>query len=60
MMFLNGSEFIDFLQELTGIEEKLIPNPHFIGGGLHQTYKDGFLKIHAYFANIQKQILIGG
>ena len=49
MMFLNGSEFIDFLQELTGIKEKLIPDPHFIGGGLHQTYKDGFLKIHADF-----------
>ena len=49
LMLLNGSEFLDFLQELSGIKEKLIPDPHFIGGGLHQTYKGGFLKIHADF-----------
>ena len=48
-MFLNSSEFLDFLQELSGINEKLIPDPHFIGGGLHQTYRGGFLKVHADF-----------
>ena len=44
--FLNGSEFIDFLQEITSIKEPLIPDPHFIGGGLHESKKGGFLKIH--------------
>ncbi len=44
--FLNGSEFIDFLQQITSIKEPLIPDPHFIGGGLHQSKKGGFLKIH--------------
>ena len=49
LMYLNSSEFIDFLQDLSGINEKLIPDPHFIGGGLHQTYRGGFLKVHADF-----------
>ena len=49
LSFLNSSEFIDFLQELTSVEEPLIPDPHFIGGGLHQIRKGGFLKVHADF-----------
>ena len=40
--FLNSYQFIDFLQKLTGIEEKLIPDPYFFGGGLHQIKKGGF------------------
>ena len=36
LSFLNSSEFIDFLQELTSVEEPLIADPHFCGGGLHQ------------------------
>ncbi|MBA87551.1 MAG: proline hydroxylase [Euryarchaeota archaeon] len=44
--YLNSSEFIDFLQELTSIKESLIPDPHFLGGGLHLSKKGGFLKIH--------------
>ena len=47
--FLNSYQFIDFLQKLTGIEEKLIPDPYFFGGGLHQIKKGGFLKVHADF-----------
>ena len=47
--FLNSSEFLNFLQDLTGIKEKLVPDPYFFGGGLHQIKKGGFLKIHADF-----------
>ena len=47
--FLNSYQFINFLQKLTGIEEKLIPDPYFFGGGLHQIKKGGFLKVHADF-----------
>lgn len=47
--FLNSEPFLMFLQELTGIEEKLMPDPYFEGGGFHQTKRGGFLKIHADF-----------
>ncbi len=47
--YLNSSEFIDFLQVVTSINEPLIGDPHLIGGGLHQTRKGGLLKIHADF-----------
>jgi Rps23 Pro-64 3,4-dihydroxylase Tpa1-like proline 4-hydroxylase len=45
----NSSAFVDFLQVLTGIEEPLIPDPHYRGGGLHQITPGGYLKIHADF-----------
>ncbi|MEB3359568.1 MAG: 2OG-Fe(II) oxygenase [Synechococcales bacterium] len=44
----NSSTFIEFLERLTGIEG-IIPDPHFVGGGLHQIERGGFLKIHADF-----------
>ncbi len=44
----NGQVFVDFLEELTGIDG-LIPDPHYVGGGLHQIGPGGFLKIHADF-----------
>jgi Rps23 Pro-64 3,4-dihydroxylase Tpa1-like proline 4-hydroxylase len=47
--FLNSEPFLLFLQELTGIEETLVPDPYFEGGGFHQTKPGGFLKIHADF-----------
>lgn len=47
--FLNSEPFLLFLQELTGIEETLTPDPYFEGGGFHQTKAGGFLKIHADF-----------
>lgn len=47
--FLNSEPFLDFLQEITGIEERLLPDPYFEGGGFHQTKPGGFLKIHADF-----------
>ncbi len=44
----NSATFINFLEKLTGISA-LIPDPHYIGGGLHQIERGGFLKIHADF-----------
>ena len=45
---LNSSTFLDFLEQLTGIDG-LISDPHFAGGGLHQIEKGGYLKIHIDF-----------
>ncbi len=45
---LNSSPFLRFLEQITGIEG-LIPDPHLVGGGLHQIERGGFLKIHADF-----------
>lgn len=45
---LNSSTFIKFLETLTGIDG-LIPDPHFVGGGLHQIERGGFLKMHVDF-----------
>jgi Rps23 Pro-64 3,4-dihydroxylase Tpa1-like proline 4-hydroxylase len=45
---LNSSAFVDFLERLTGIEG-LVPDPHFVGGGLHQIESGGHLKVHADF-----------
>ncbi len=44
----NSATFINFLEKLTGITG-LIPDPHYLGGGLHQIERGGFLKIHADF-----------
>ena len=45
---LNSAPFIDFLERLTGIDG-LVPDPHFVGGGLHQIERGGHLKVHADF-----------
>ena len=45
---LNGSVFLQFLEQLTGIDG-LIPDPYFGGGGLHQIERGGYLKVHADF-----------
>lgn len=45
---LNSSVVVNFLEALTGIE-RIIPDPHFWGGGLHQIKRGGFLKVHADF-----------
>jgi hypothetical protein len=49
MAEFNSSAFVDFLQILTAIEEPLIPDPHFRGGGLHQIEPGGYLEVHADF-----------
>ncbi|MEL7020013.1 MAG: 2OG-Fe(II) oxygenase [Bacteroidota bacterium] len=54
MHFLNSEPFLMFLQELTGIEEILTPDPYFEGGGYHESKRGGFLKIHADFNKHKK------
>jgi hypothetical protein len=45
---LNSRQFILFLETLTGIEN-LIPDPFYIGGGVHTSGKGDFLHVHADF-----------
>jgi Rps23 Pro-64 3,4-dihydroxylase Tpa1-like proline 4-hydroxylase len=47
--YLNSQPFLEFLQILTGIEEKLIGDPYYLGGGLHEIKRGGLLKVHADF-----------
>lgn len=47
--YLNSEPFLLFLQELTGIEETLMPDPYLFGGGYHEIKPGGLLKIHADF-----------
>jgi hypothetical protein len=49
----NASTFTSFLERLTGIAG-LIPDPHLKGGGLHQTRRGGFLKVHADFNRYER------
>lgn len=44
----NSRAFILFLEEMTGIEG-LIPDPYFMGAGIHKTLNGGHLDIHADF-----------
>lgn len=45
---LNSKPVLLFLQELTGIRG-LIPDPYFMGGGIHRVENGGHLDIHADF-----------
>ena len=47
--FLNSKIFINFLQNITDVDEKLRPDPYLIGGGLHELREEGYLNIHADF-----------
>ena len=47
--YLNSEEFILFLQSITSIKEKLIPDKNLNGGGLHEIKRGGLLKIHTDF-----------
>ena len=53
---LNGPAFLAFLETLTGIDG-LIPDPYFVGGGLHETRRGGHLSIHADF-NMHKPMQV--
>ncbi|MGO9557834.1 MAG: 2OG-Fe(II) oxygenase [Acidimicrobiales bacterium] len=52
----NSAVFINFLEQLTDITG-LIPDPHYLGGGLHQIERGGFLSVHADF-NRHKRLLL--
>jgi len=45
----NSAPFLRFLERLTGIEH-LLPDPYFMGGGLHQIVRGGKLGVHADFS----------
>ncbi|MBO9436731.1 2OG-Fe(II) oxygenase [Ruegeria sp. R13_0] len=45
---LNSRAFLRFLEEMTGISG-LIPDPYFLGAGIHRTNNGGYLGIHADF-----------
>jgi hypothetical protein len=49
----NAQVFVEFLEALTGIKG-LIPDPHLLGGGLHQIPRGGTLKVHADFNQNRK------
>ena len=48
--YLNSKDFLDFLQKVTSIKEKILPDPHLSGGGLHEIKRGGVLKIHTDFS----------
>lgn len=45
---LNSAAFVDFLEQLTGMTG-LVPDPHLVGGGLHQIVPGGHLGVHVDF-----------
>lgn len=45
---MNAPGALRFLEEMTGIR-KLVPDPYFRGGGLHETKAGGHLDVHADF-----------
>lgn len=45
---MNSRPFLQFVENLTGIEG-LLPDPHFTGGGFHETTEGGHLSVHADF-----------
>ena len=47
--FLNSKIYLNFLQTITSIKEKLISDPYLSGGGLHEIKKGGLLKVHTDF-----------
>lgn len=53
---LNSQAFLGFLEEMTGMKG-LISDPHFEGGGLHETKRGGHLGVHADF-NIHGQLKV--
>jgi Rps23 Pro-64 3,4-dihydroxylase Tpa1-like proline 4-hydroxylase len=45
---VNSGRFLDLLSEITGVLN-LIPDPHFYGGGLHETRTGGRFELHVDF-----------
>ena len=44
--FLNSGQFLDWMNKVSGIKEKLVADPDFFGGGVHKCFKGGYLKVH--------------
>ena len=49
LFFLNSRPVLQFLETLTGIQA-VLPDPYFVGGGLHQIKPGGLLEVHADFS----------
>jgi Rps23 Pro-64 3,4-dihydroxylase Tpa1-like proline 4-hydroxylase len=45
-MELNSSSFLEWLQQVTDVKEKLIADSELFGGGLHQSIRGAFLNVH--------------
>ena len=54
---LNGSEFVRYLERLTGIDG-LIPDPHLTAAGYFEIERGGFLNVHVDFARNPKLSLV--
>jgi hypothetical protein len=50
----NSLPFIAFLQNVTGIRG-LIPDPYFLGAGLHEVLPGGYLNVHTDFMDAEQQ-----
>ena len=48
--FLNSETFLNFIQSLTSINEKLFSDKKLNGGGLHEIKSGGLLKVHTDFS----------
>ena len=48
LYFMNSRPMLEFLESLTGIQG-VIPDPYYVGGGLHQIKPGGKLAVHADF-----------
>lgn len=48
LLAMNAPQFLNFLEQLTGIEG-LVPDPYYRGGGIHQSVNGGKLDIHIDF-----------
>jgi Rps23 Pro-64 3,4-dihydroxylase Tpa1-like proline 4-hydroxylase len=46
--YFNSAKFIEPLEQISGIDG-LLGDPHLEGGGIHQTSRGGFLKMHTDF-----------
>jgi len=53
LFFLNSRPMVQFLEVLTGIKG-VIPDPYYVGGGLHQIKPGGKLGVHADFNHHDK------
>ena len=52
--YLNSSQFIEILEKKFGIKG-LVPDPNLFGGGMHESRRGGYLKIHSDFIYIRKK-----
>jgi len=50
---LHSGPFLDYLERLTGVE-RLLPDAHMTGGGLHQYLPGAELRIHADFSKLPR------